>query len=76
MSLTLKAEEIKEMGAGVTGAEFSGQFVTFTSGGLRLAGKLLLPDVPYPVPGAILCHGLASSDKALEPNAQILAGQG
>lgn len=76
MSVMRKMEEVEETSVNVAGVGLREQIVFFKSGELRLAGKLLLPDTTYPVPGAILCHGLTSCYKALEPSAQILASQG
>lgn len=55
---------------------FSKSLVTFDSGRVKLAGKLFLPEAKYPVPGAVLCHGLGSNYKVLEPSARLIAGHG
>ena len=53
--------------------------ITFGSNGLKLAGKVFLPDIASaesPVPGAILCHGFGSSHRAMQDSARIMASQG
>ncbi len=50
--------------------------VTFGSREIKLAGKILLPNVGHPVPGAVLCHGLGASYQAVEPSARIMANHG
>jgi len=56
--------------------QFSSLPVTFGSGKTKLMGKVLLPNTEYPVPGAILCHGLGSSYQVVEPSARIMASYG
>ena len=58
------------------GTQFSNLPVTFGSGKTKLMGKVLLPNTKYPVPGAILCHGLGASYQDMEPSALILASHG
>lgn len=50
--------------------------VTFGNGEIKLMGKIILPNVEHPVPGAILCHGLGASYQDVEPSARIMASQG
>lgn len=53
--------------------------VVFGSHGIRLNGKVLLPenvDTPGLLPGTVLCHGFGASCRAVEPSARILASQG
>lgn len=50
--------------------------VTFGNGNNKLTGKIFLPTVKHPVPGALLCHGLGSGHRAMEPSARIIAGYG
>ena len=53
--------------------------VTFGSNGLKLTGKVLLPDdarADSPVPGAVLCHGFGGSHRFMKSSAKILAEQG
>ncbi len=42
----------------------------------RLHGRLLLPDTAYPMPGAILCHGLGSGLGAVSSSAASIARRG
>lgn len=42
----------------------------------QLQGQVLLPDVTHPVPGAILCHGLASGRGSVRSSGLILAKRG
>ncbi len=44
--------------------------------GRRLHGRLLLPNVTHPVPGAILCHGLGSGLGAVSSSAVSIARRG
>lgn len=41
-----------------------------------LQGEVLLPDATYPVPGAILCHGLGSGRGSVRSSGLILAKHG
>lgn len=53
--------------------------VVFGSHGIKLNGKVLLPenvDASGLLPGVVLCHGFGASSKAVEPSARILAMQG
>jgi hypothetical protein len=53
--------------------------ITFGSNGLKLIGKVFLPDsasTDSPVPGAVLCHGFGSSHRAMQDSARIMASQG
>ena len=53
--------------------------VTFGSHGLKLAGKVFLPEdasAESPIPGAVLCHGFGSSHRAVKNSAKIMAEQG
>lgn len=77
MKSSLKTKDIKEeanMGR-ETSVELSELPVTFGSGEIKLTGKILLPTVGHPVPGAILCHGLGAGYQAVEPCARIIAEQ-
>ncbi len=53
--------------------------VTFGSNGLKLTGKVLLPEgasADSPVPGAVLCHGFGGSHRFMKSSAKILTEQG
>jgi alpha-beta hydrolase superfamily lysophospholipase len=53
--------------------------VTFGSNGLKLTGKVFLPEcasADSPVPGAVLCHGFGSSHSAMQDSARIIARRG
>jgi pimeloyl-ACP methyl ester carboxylesterase len=53
--------------------------IIFGSHGLKLKGKILLPEEANSdkaVPGAVLCHGFGAAYRAMEPVAQIMASQG
>lgn len=53
--------------------------ITFGSNGLKLTGKVFLPEdasAESPVPGAILCHGFGSSHRAMQDSAKVMASQG
>ncbi len=76
--VSLKAREVKEevnMGK-ETPIGFSELPVIFGSRDAKLVGKILLPNIGHPVPGAVLCHGLGASYQAVEPSARIMAKHG
>ena len=43
---------------------------------VQLHGQVLSPEAAYPVPGAILCHGLGSGQGAVRSSGLSLAKQG
>lgn len=53
--------------------------VIFGSNGLKLNGRIFLPDgasADSPVPGAVLCHGFGSSQRAMKDSARMMASKG
>ena len=50
--------------------------IGFDSCGADINGMLLIPNSEEPLPGAILCHGMASDHRTMKPSAERLARMG